>query len=225
MSLIASPLGKLLGFIYGFVGNYGWSLVILTAIVRIALYPAYVHQIKTSARMTHLQPKIKEIQTRYAGDRNMMNEKLSELYKSEGYNPSGGCLPMIVQMVVLFGLFELLRHPIKYLGESSQMIFAVHESFLWIPDMSQPDKWILPILAGITTYLTYHMTQKQQASMNPNSEGMMKSMKYLFPLMIVLLARSYPAGLSIYWFFGTLIQMGFIYRMGFIKEKIEAQYE
>ena len=82
-----------------------------------------------------------------------MSIKLQELYKEEGINPAGGCLPMLIQMPIIFGLFALLRNSMLYLNESSEMLFAVYESFLWLSDVSQPDKWILPILAGIATYV------------------------------------------------------------------------
>ena len=213
------------------IGNYGITRVILTLIIKLALYPLYAKQIKSTANMSSVQPKMQEIQRKYANDREMMNAKMAELYKEENVNPASGCLPMIVQMIVIFGLFALLRNPIQYLGSSSDMLFAVHESFLWIADLAQPDKWILPIGAGIATYFSFSMSQSNGAmGATPTgapgaggAEGMMKSMKYIFPVMIVLMARSYPAGLAIYWFFSQVIQIFFNLRFRKIREEIKGE--
>ena len=91
MGVIAVPLGYLLTLIYNFVGNYGISLIILTAIVKLALFPLYVKQIKSTANMQELQPKMQEIQQKYAHDQQKMNEAMQELYAKEKFNPLGGC--------------------------------------------------------------------------------------------------------------------------------------
>ncbi len=229
MGFLAKPIGWLLTWMYDMIGNYGITLVILTLIIKLALYPLYAKQIKSTANMSSVQPKMQEIQRKYANDREMMNAKMAELYKEENVNPASGCLPMIVQMIVIFGLFALLRNPIQYLGSSSDMLFAVHSSFLWIADLAQPDKWILPIGAGIATYFSFSMSQSNGAmgaSGAPGmggAEGMMKSMKYIFPVMIVLMARSYPAGLAIYWFFSQVIQIFFNLRFRKIREEIKGE--
>ncbi len=229
MGFLAKPIGWLLTWMYDMIGNYGITLVILTLIIKLALYPLYAKQIKSTANMSSVQPKMQEIQRKYANDREMMNAKMAELYKEENVNPASGCLPMIVQMIVIFGLFALLRNPIQYLGSSSDMLFAVHSSFLWMADLAQPDKWILPIGAGIATYFSFSMSQSNGAmgaSGAPGmggAEGMMKSMKYIFPVMIVLMARSYPAGLAIYWFFSQVIQIFFNLRFRKIREEIKGE--
>ena len=171
---------------------------------------------------------MQEIQRKYANDKEMLNAKMAELYKEENFSPAGGCLPMIVQMIVIFGLFALLRNPIQYLGSSSEMLFAVHSNFLWMTDLAQPDKWILPIGAGIATYFSFSISQSNGAMGAPTApgmggaEGMMKSMKYIFPVMITLMARSYPAGLAIYWFFSQVIQIFFNLRFRKIREELKS---
>jgi len=115
---------------------------------------------------------------------------------------------MLIQMPIIFGLFALLRNPTLFI-HSNEMLMAIHEAFLWIPDLSQPDPWILPILSGITTFISYSQTQ-MQTSMGMGGNNMaptMKMMKYFFPIMIVWMGRSFPAGLTIYWFVGTVIQI------------------
>jgi YidC/Oxa1 family membrane protein insertase len=143
---------------------------------------------------------------------------MADLYREEGINPMGGCLPMLIQMPIIFGLFALLRNPLFYMGSSESMMFAVHESFLWMTDLSQPDKWILPILAGIATFISFSMNQPAAAG---QSADMMKSMKYVFPIMIVLMGRTFPSGLTIYWFLSQFIQIFYNLRMKKVREKAQ----
>ena len=205
---IAEPLGMLLSFLYSFLDNYGITIIVFTFIVKACLFPLYADQIKHSARMADVQPKMQALQRKYANDKEMLNIKMMELYKEEKFNPMRGCLPMLIQMPIIFGLFALLRNPTNFI-ESNTMLMAVHEAFIWIPDLSQPDPWVLPILAGISTFISFSQTQAQSSSsMGDNSMGsMMKMMKYFFPVMIVWMGRSFPAGLTIYWFVGTVIQI------------------
>jgi YidC/Oxa1 family membrane protein insertase len=208
LAVFAKPIALLLNLLYNIVdkldppsiiGSYGIAIVLLTLIVRGILFPLYSAQMKQSAKMQDLQPKMQQLQKQYGQDKEKYNQKIMELYQIEGVNPAKGCLPLIIQMPILFGLFAALRNPLMYM--SQDMILAVHEKFLWIPDLSQPDKWILPILAGITTYFSYKITMSANPSTSGNS---MKVLQYIFPLMIVWWGRSFPAGLTIYWFVGTL---------------------
>ena len=214
---IAKPLGYFLGWLYDIVGSYGIAIVIFTIVVKICLYPLYAKQMKSTVGMSKLQPKMKALQSKYANDKEMLNAKMAELYREEGINPAGGCLPMLIQMPIIFGLFALLRNRLAYMGSSEQMIFAIHESFLWMTDLSQPDKWILPILAGIATFFAFSMQQSQQQNMPGGQGGMMKSMKYIFPVMIVMLGRTFPAGLTIYWALGQVIQIFYNLRMNKVR--------
>ncbi|MGN0735645.1 MAG: YidC/Oxa1 family membrane protein insertase [Anaerovoracaceae bacterium] len=215
MGILAKPLGLLLSWLYDIIGNYGIALIIVTVIVKLCLYPVYAKSIKSTMRMTEVQPKVQEIQQKYARDRELMNEKLTELYKEEGVSMYGGCLPMVVQMIVIMGLFALLRNPMAYI-DSDSMLYAIHEPFLWIQDLAQPDKWILPIMAAVATFIATLMSQNANAGANAQQAKMMNSMmKYFFPIMILWMARSYPAGLAIYWFGSQLIQI--FYNIRFAK--------
>ncbi|MFA5527067.1 MAG: YidC/Oxa1 family membrane protein insertase [Peptostreptococcales bacterium] len=201
-SLIAKPLGQLLIFLYGFIGNYGVTIIVFTIVIKFIMIPLTVHQLKSSKKMQEIQPKIQEIQKKYANNKEMMNQKTMELYKNAEINPLGGCLPLLIQMPIILGLFALLRTPQDYITDPG-FLQVLHDSFLWVTDLSQPDKWILPILAGVTTYFSFSMTGSGMES-NPS----MKTMKYIFPVMILWMARSMPAGLSLYWFVSTLFQIG-----------------
>ena len=226
MGVIAKPLGIFLGFIYNLVGSYGLAIVIFTVIVKCCLYPLYATQIKSTMMMASVQPKMQEIQRKYANDQQMQQQKMMELYKEEGYNPMSGCLPLIIQLPIIYALFELLRNPLLYLGDSDAMILAVHEAFLWIQDLSQPDLWILPIAAGVSTYFSFTMTQQQTAAApqanGMDMNGMMKAMKYVFPIMIIFMGRSFPAGLTVYWFLNTAIQILFNIRFNSMRRKVAA---
>ena len=223
MAVIAQPMGWLLSFLYDFIGTYGVTLIIFTLFVRGCLFPLYAAQIKSSSRMKDVQPKMQALQKKYANDKETLNIKMMELYKEEKFNPMGGCLPMLIQMPIILALFVLLRNPIAFISDP-QMLMAVHESFFWIPDLSQPDPWILPIAAGIATFFSTAMTM----AMNPttgagNTAGMMKMMQYFFPIMIVWMGRSMPAGLTIYWFVGTLFMIVQTVGMNKWKAKTEAR--
>ncbi len=205
-ALIAKPMGQLLFLIYQLVDNYGITLVIFTIIVRALLFPLYADQMKHSSKLQEVQPKMQELQKKYANDKETLNIKMMELYKEEKVNPARGCLPMLIQFPIIIGLFALLRNPTTYITDPS-MLQAVHESFLWVMDLSQPDLWVLPIAAGVATYFSF-VLNSSSAIDNPTANNpTMKMMKYFFPVMIVWWGRSFPAGLTIYWFVGTLIQV------------------
>jgi len=224
--IISIPLGHLLSFIYGIIANYGITIIIFTAIVRLCLFPLYISQTKSTVKMQAVQPKIKEIQRKYANDKETLNIKMMELYKEEKFNPMKGCLPLLIQLPIIWGLFGLLRNPMKYISGDG-MLTAIHESFLWIPDLSQPDPWILPILAGISTFFSFIISQAQTQSVaadNPMGSSM-KMMKYFFPIMIIWMGKAMPAGLTLYWFFGTTIQVVLSQILSVWKKKYTAKME
>ncbi len=229
MGFVAKPIGYLLALIYRLVGNYGISLIILTVIVKLVLYPLYAKQIKSTANMSDMSEKSKEIQRRYANDKEKMNEEMQKLYAETGFNPMSGCLPMLIQFPIIMGLFALLRNPMKYMPSDPALMFANHESFLWIKDLAQPDLIILPIAAGLATFFAFSMNSAmtmQQPGANPGQQKAMNAiMKYFFPLSILWLARSYPAGLAIYWAGGQFMQIFFNLRINKIKDQMNAEKE
>ncbi|MBE6019152.1 MAG: membrane protein insertase YidC [Clostridiales bacterium] len=229
MGIIAKPIGYLLMLIYKLVGNYGISLIILTVIVKLVLYPLYAKQIKSTANMSEMSEKAQDIQRRYANDKERMNEEMQKLYAETGFNPMSGCLPMLIQFPIIMGLFTLLRNPMKYMPADPSLIFANHESFLWIKDLAQPDPWILPIAAGLATFFAFSMNSAMTMTQPGASAGQQKAMnaimKYFFPLSILWLARSYPAGLAIYWAGGQFMQIFFNLRINKIKEEMNKEKE
>ncbi len=226
LGVIAEPLGWLLSFLYGFINNYGITIIIFTIIVKMCLYPLYIKQTKSMARMSEVQPKMMALQRKYANDKETLNIKMAELYKEEKFNPMGGCLPMLIQMPIIMGLFALLRNPMAYMTNNDTMLFAVHEEFLWIMDLSQPDKWVLPILAGIATFIAFSMNQQQQEEATGTAaqmNGMMKMMKYIFPIMIVWMGRSFPSGLAVYWALGQIMQIFFNIHLKSVRNKLKEE--
>lgn len=217
--IFAKPFSYFLTFLFGIVENYGVAIIILSVIVRGALYPLYKKQILSTAGMADMQPKIMELQRKYANDKETLSKKMNELYQEEGVNPMAGCLPMLVQFFVIMGLFTLLRNPLN-LMPSDEMCLAVHESFLWIKDLSQPDPWILPIMSGIATFFSFWMSSQNNLTGQQNGNAMMNIMKYFFPIMIVWLARTYPSGLAIYWFVSQFMQIFFNLRFNKIRKEM-----
>lgn len=210
-------MGKLLFFLYGLIGNYGISIILFTLIIKLILVPLTMHQLKQTKQMSDIQPKLKELQNKYKNDKETLNVKTMELYKEHKVNPVGGCLPLLIQMPVIFGLFAVLREPAKYATDPSA-IKAISEAFLWIPNLSNPDPIILPVLAGITTYFSMN-----SASTGAAQNQTMKTMNMIFPFMILWWGRSFPAGLTLYWVVSNLFQMAQQYLMpkaGTAKEEL-----
>ena len=132
---------------------------------------------------------------------------------------------MLIQMIIIMGLFALVRNPINYVA-SEKMVFASHESFLWINDLAQPDPWILPILAGVATFIATYMSQKTGAMPGQQQSGAMNIvMRFIFPILILWLARTYPAGLALYWFISQVIQIFYNIRFGVLRRKMREQRE
>lgn len=190
--------------IYSLVDNYALSIIIMTVIIRLIILPLYSMQLKSNEQMMAVQPKIKEIQAKYKDNPEKMNEKLQEIYEEHKIRPAMGCLPLLIQLPIIWGLFALLRNPMDYIA-NSDMVIAVHESFFWIHDLTQPDLWILPIIAGVATYISMRITTVSQGN-NP-ANATMKAMQYFMPVMIVWMGRTLPAGLCMYWIMSYIFQI------------------
>ena len=134
-TLIIIPLGYILGFIYDFVGNYGWSLIIFTIFIKLLLLPLGLKQQKSTTKMQQIQPKVAEIQKKYANDQQKLSEETMKLYKEYGVNPAGGCLPLLIQLPILFGLYRVIYSPITYmLHYTDAEVAALREQYLANPE-------------------------------------------------------------------------------------------
>ena len=237
-SFISTPLGHLLNFIYGFCGDYGLSIIIFTLIVRGCLFPLYASQIKGQLKMADIQPKMQALQKKYAGEREALGREMQKLYKEEGYNPMMGCLPLIIQMPILMGLFYMLRNPGMYVKDAlgqplEQIIVASHEAFFlmpWIQDLSQPDMWLLPAITGVTTFLSMSMTGMMAGGaaaggggdMAATMQPMMKVMRVFMPVFIFVIGRQMPSGLAVYWCIGNLFTVGQTWLLKNMRKKAAA---
>lgn len=158
--------------------------------------------------MNELQPKIKEIQNKYKSDPQTQQAKIMEFYKENKYNPASGCLILLIQFPIIIAFFNVLRDPIKYVFKDPNIYAAINKTFLWIPNLEQADPylWGLPLLAGITTYVQSRlMTRNIQA--DPQAESTQKMMNIFLPFMIFWAARSFAAGLALYWVIGNIFQI------------------
>ena len=127
-ALINRPLGFLLGEIYALIGSYGLAIILFTLIVKIVLFPLSINQQKTMARTGRIQPKIKEIEKKYKGDKQKQSEELMKLYQKEGINPASGCLPLLIQMPFIYALYNIVNKPLSYLvGLTQEQILLITE--------------------------------------------------------------------------------------------------
>ena len=198
-SLIARPLFLWLKWTHNYVSNWGVCIVILTICINLALLPLRITSTKSALKMQKLQPQMKAIQEKYKKlpmrdpKRQEMNAEIGELYKREGVNPAGGCLPLVIQMPFLFAFYTMLQNAIE----------LRQAPFLWLHDLAAPDKlFIMPVLIVVSTYLMQKMTPS--AGMDPKQQQMMTLM---MPLMIGWFSFNLPSGLSVYWIVGNIILM------------------
>ncbi|MBY5948988.1 membrane protein insertase YidC [Photobacterium rosenbergii] len=198
---IASPLHSLLSFIQGIVVNWGLAIIILTFIVRGAMYPLTKAQYTSMAKMRMLQPKLQAMRERLGDDRQRMSQEMMELYKKEKVNPLGGCLPILLQMPIFIALYWALM-------ESVELRHAPF--FGWIHDLSAQDPfYILPILMGATMFLI------QKMSPTTVTDPMQQKIMTFMPVMFTFFFLFFPSGLVLYWLVSnivTLIQQTLIYR-------------
>ncbi len=197
--VIARPLFLWLKWTYGWIHNWGWAIAIQTLIINLALLPLRISSMKSALKMQKVAPQIKAIQEKYKKysmrdpRKQEMNQEVSALYKAEGVNPVGGCLPMVIQMPFLFAYYSML-------GAALDLRQA---PWLWIRDLSSPDPWhLLPIGIIITMLLTQRMTP--QPGMDASQQKMMTLM---MPLMLGVISWNLAAGLCLYWSEGNLIAL------------------
>ena len=201
MSYIRQFLTFLLNTTDKYVGNFGVSIIIVTILIKIMLLPLTLKQDKSMKEMKKLQPELEKIKEKYAKDKQMLNIKTMELYKEHKVNPLGGCLPLLLQLPILFALFGVLRNG----------IIPKDSSFLWLK-LSVPDPfYVLPVLNGAVSFFQ----QKLMGSADSNPQ--MKNMMYIFPIMMIMFSLKMPSGLQLYWLTSSIlavVQQYFIMKKG-----------
>ncbi len=195
MTAIAKPLFWLLDFLHGIVGNWGWSIVLLTIIVKLAFFPLQAASYRSMAKMRKVTPKMTALRERFGDDKMKLNQAMMELYKTEKINPLGGCLPVVVQIPVFIALYWVLLASVE-MRNAPWM--------LWIKDLSAPDTLfgtlpfinmplgLLPILMAVTMFA--------QTRLNPTPpDPLQAKMMMWMPLIFSVMFFFFPAGLVLYW--------------------------
>jgi YidC/Oxa1 family membrane protein insertase len=201
MTVVAKPLYFLLRFLveHG-IGNWGWSIILSTVIFNLTLLPTRLMMTKSSLKMMRIQPKVDAIKKRFANlkatdpKRAEMNAEMMALYKTEGVNMYGNCLPMLVPMLLLWPYFRVLEYTVE--------LRQAH--WLWLPDLSQPDPThILPIFIIISMFFTQYITPSP--GMDPAQRRMMA---FMMPVMFGFMLWHYASGLALYWGTGNIMMLG-----------------
>ena len=209
---------QLLRILYGVTHNYGLAIILLTILIRIALYPLMQKQMVSMRDTQKIQPLMQEIQKKYKDDKERMNQELMRLYKEHKVNPMGGCLPLLIQMPILILFFRVLREFDYKIPDGT-----IDAAFLWIKNLAEPDKLfgiiggysigILPILVGVSMFFQQKLTMppmpvvsQDESSSNP-AANTQKMMGTIMPVMIAFISFSLPSGLSLYWFTSTLFDI------------------
>ncbi|MBE2235698.1 MAG: membrane protein insertase YidC [Anaerolinea sp.] len=220
---LAAPLAAVIQALYEKVltplglDSYGLAIILVTILIRLLLYPLTRKQMESMKKMQAVQPKMKELQEKYGKDRNKLAEKQMELYREEGVNPAGGCLPLLIQMPILIAFYYALL----MLGPK------LDQPFLWIPSLAfppyfggmswltpvtlqhllSPDVWpylILPVVYVVSQIIMQRMSQSANPSQLPGSTN---TMMMMMPLMFGYITLIVPSGLSVYWVTSNILQI------------------
>ncbi len=236
-------IGVMLGFTINLIKDYALAIIVFTIILKLVLLPLSIKQTKSTIQMNKVQPIVAKINEKYKNDKQMAQQKTMELYKKAKINPLAGCLPMIVNMVLLIAFFRVLLYPDVFIYHKG--VAVDHQlltgSFLWVENLSKPDllvnipifksiipeNWqmmvpgIMPIVTALVTLFSFN-AMTGGAPSNPQSTAMMTSMKYFMPLMFLFLGAKYPASLMLYWTVSSVFQM---IQQPLIKKMVEKKEE
>lgn len=202
---VSQPFLYILHFSHSFTGSYGLDIILLTVLIKLLMAPLTHKSFVSMKQMQKLQPQMEKLKERYGSDKEKLNKEIMELYRRNGVNPLGGCLPMVLQFPVFIGLYNALSTPIE----------LRHAPFLWIKDLSRPDweslplafgGWhfgipVLTILMGASMFIQQWMTP---SAGDPNQRKIMMLMPLIFTFMFV----SFPAGLTVYWLVNNILTIG-----------------
>lgn len=203
--ILAKPMLALLNFLYGYINNYGWAIILVTVIIKILFWPIAHKGMKSMKTMQKLQPKMAKLREKYADNKDRLNQEMIQLYKTYKVNPLGGCLPMVLQIPIFFALYKVLL----------QTIELRHAPFmLWITDLSAPDRLfigldipylggipVLTLLMGASMFLQQKMTP---TAMDPTQAKIMMFLPVVFTFMFL----NFASGLVLYWFLNNLLSIG-----------------
>jgi YidC/Oxa1 family membrane protein insertase len=193
--IVAKPMLISMNWINKYVGSYGWTIIILTFIIKLILYPLSLKSFKSMKGLQKIQPLMKEIQEKYKDDRQRQNQELMKLYKDHKINPMGGCLPLLLQIPILFALYRVFQSAI----ELRQTPF--HIVGTWLPDLSAPDPYLItPLLMGASWFIQQKMTPTP-------GDAMQQKIMMFMPLIFTFMFLTFPSGLVIYWLISNILSI------------------
>ena len=279
MGILGWPLGWIMWAIYSLVKNYGVALILFTVLVKVATFPLSIKQQKSTARMSVFQPKINEIQKKYANNKQKQQEEMAKFYQEHQFNPMSGCLPLLVTFLVLFGVIDVVYKPLTHIlhldsetialasdvvtntlgqtvrqielqiisaiqggqfdtfasvigTETTQMIADFKYSLFGLylgqtPTLAFNVLLLVPILSGLTSFLSGYVSMKMSGTAQSQGAGMMKGMIYMMPLMSVWITVSVPIGVGLYWILSNLLAMlqSILMNKLYSPAKYKAEYE
>ncbi|GMQ96972.1 MAG: membrane protein insertase YidC [Gammaproteobacteria bacterium] len=192
LTVIAQPIFWLLKYIHNVIGNWGWSIILLTLIIKLVFFKLSETSYRSMAQMRRVQPRLASIKERYGDDKQKINQAMMKLYKEEKINPVSGCLPILVQIPVFIALYWVLLESV----ELRQAPFM-----FWIKDMSTPDPYfVLPLIMGITMFL--------QQRLNPQAmDPMQQKMMSILPVVFTVFFLFFPSGLVLYWVVNNILSI------------------
>ena len=204
-TVIAAPLFWLLKWLQDLVHNWGWAIILLTILIKGAFYPLNHASARSMAKMKVIAPKLKALQERYASDKQQLQVKMMEMYKTEKINPLGGCLPIVVQIPVFIALYWVLLSAVE----------LRHAPWIgWIHDLSAPDPWyVLPVIYAITAYLQVRL------SPTPISDPVQAKVMQIMPIAFSVMFLFFPSGLVLYWLINNSLQIGQQWHMNKVLER------
>ncbi len=178
--------------------SYALAIIMISILLKIILFPLMQKQMKSTMNMQEIQPKLEYLQKKYKSNPEKMNEEVMKLYKEYNVNPMSGCLPLLIQMPILIGLFAALR---QY-----DFVNAAHATFFWIPNLGDKDPfYILPVLVALTMFVQQKISMGSNEAVAANPT--MKTMLYIMPAMMLFVCWSMPSGLCLYWAFFSILSI------------------
>ncbi len=235
-ALIVQPIINLLLVFYRFLGHETIvAVTLLTLLFRLVLSPLLIQQQKAARKQKNLKPKLDKLQAKYKDDREKLAQAQMELYKKEGLNPVGGCLPVLVQLPLMIGLYQAIMRalagtPLGLLALSNDIyswipslstLIPLKNQFLWL-DLALPDPYyVLPLLVVVTAW--YYQDLITPPATDAQAEAMNKQMKIMMPLMTGFFAATYASGLAVYFLISNLVGIlqYFLFRRHYVYDEVD----
>ncbi len=198
-------INEILSFFFGLTNNYGLAIIMLAVLVNVVTFPLTRKQIQSSKKLQQVQPELKKIQEKFRNDKEKLNRATMEFMKENKVNPLGGCLPLLVQFPIIIAVFNLLREPeniiMQTIDNFNPYFFNLDLMGLKLAlDLTQPDpSYILPILAAAGTFFHQRLVM---------TDPKQRMLMYIFPVMILIISVSFPAGLVLYWLTNSMFSVG-----------------